>query len=57
MRSLGTHGHARVSISTGAARRLPADTAATLIRRADTAMFRNKVHHPPERRDTAHTMF
>ncbi|WP_141216664.1 GGDEF domain-containing protein [Rhodococcus sp. 15-2388-1-1a] len=46
---LGIDGHERVSISTGEARRRPTDSAATLIHRADTAMYRNKAQRVRER--------
>ncbi|MDI9933185.1 sensor domain-containing diguanylate cyclase [Rhodococcus sp. IEGM 1354] len=46
LRALGTAGSERISLSIGAAERLPDDTAATLIHRADTAMYTNKAHRP-----------
>jgi diguanylate cyclase (GGDEF)-like protein len=43
-RALGIDESERVTISIGAARRLFSDTAATLVDRADTAMYRNKAY-------------
>ncbi|OZC91768.1 hypothetical protein CH254_04625 [Rhodococcus sp. 06-412-2C] len=47
-RTLATRGLGGVSISIGSARSLTTDTAATLIHRADTAMYRNKAERARE---------